>query len=315
MTLPSGRSHPTPVFVLGLQRSGTTWLANILAHHPRAVAVEAEEHFGIHESIFFSHFARAYGDLADEESFRRFAAAFTTSDYYLLTGIEPEWLTLARPRTYAQAFRAVMDELAHRRGGADLWIEKSPHHTLLAAQLEAAFPDARFVAIVREAVAVVHSRIWSSGHRPPPYPARLVILMRAAWTCSLHQRWLLRFCRLGSNCLLTTYEGLAGDTEATVREICTFLAIEFDPAMLDVPWRRNTSFRSSDERRERSLGRLDALVVRAASALLGTLPLALLRWGAQRRQARRGIDWPEWCWRRRDAGPLPATGASRARPV
>lgn len=81
-------SHATPVFVLGVQRSGTTWLANILAQHSRAIAVQADDHFGIHESIFFSHFARVYGDLGDEANFERFATDFATSDYYVLTGLE-----------------------------------------------------------------------------------------------------------------------------------------------------------------------------------------------------------------------------------
>src|SRR5919108_3944767 len=83
--------RPTPVFVLGLERSGTTWLANILASHPQAVAVQSEDHFGVHESIFFSHFAPAYGDLNEEHNFRRFATDFTASDYYLLSGLPADW--------------------------------------------------------------------------------------------------------------------------------------------------------------------------------------------------------------------------------
>jgi hypothetical protein len=95
-------SRPTPVFVLGQHRSGTTWLANILANHHRVVAVQSDDHFGVHESIFFSHFARAYGDIADETNFRRFAADFAASDYYILTGE-----LRARPAAAADVGRAL----------------------------------------------------------------------------------------------------------------------------------------------------------------------------------------------------------------
>jgi hypothetical protein len=234
------------IAILGQHHSGTTWLANILANHPRVVAVQSDDHFGVHESIFFSHFARAYGDIADEANFRRFAADFATSDYYILTGLEADWLLRRRPRSYAEAFRAVMDEMARRRDG-DVWIEKSPQHTLLGEELAAAFPDARFVAILRRAHAVINSHVWLGGEpplyigRPPQYPARLVRLAKLCAVYALHDRWLRRFCRPRARCLLVTYESLTADpTEETARA-CEFLGIPFESSMLDLPWRKNTS--------------------------------------------------------------------------
>ena len=83
---PTPEESPMPLFVLGAQRSGTTWTANLLAAHPQVAAVQSDDHFGIHESIFFSHFARAFGDLDDDANFDRFVAQFVTSDYYVLSG-------------------------------------------------------------------------------------------------------------------------------------------------------------------------------------------------------------------------------------
>lgn len=293
--------HPTPVFVLGVQRSGTTWLANILAQHSRAVAVQSADHYGIHESIFFSHFARAYGDLNNEADFRRFAADFTSSDYYVLSGLEPEWLSEIRPRSYPAAFRAMMDEFA-RRAGADLWVEKSPAHTLLAEQLAADFPDARFVAVLRETRAIVASQLWLPGRRPPAYPARLRRLIGLSLHCA-QQRWLRRFCKRNDACFLTTYERLARDTEGETRRICAFLGIDYEATMLELPWRRNTSFGAA-ERRRRALQLPDRLVVAVANAALHLLPASVVGSLIARRRARRGVIWPDWCWRRRDAGLL-----------
>lgn len=292
--------HPTPVFVLGIQRSGTTWLANILAQHSRAVAVQSADHYGIHESIFFSHFARTYGDLNEEANFRRFATDFTSSDYYVLTGLEPERLTEIRPRSYPAVFRAVMEEFA-RRARADFWVEKSPTHTLLAEQLAATFPDARFVSVVRQTRATITSQLWLPGRLPPPYPARLRRLIGLSLHCA-QQRWLRRFCKRNDACFLTTYERLARDTEGETRRICAFLGIDYEATMLELPWRRNTSFGTAERRRALQLS--DKLVVAVANAALHLLPPSMVVSLIARRRARSGVKWPDWCWRRRDAGLL-----------
>jgi Sulfotransferase family len=300
---PLDTSRPTPVFVLGQHRSGTTWLANILANHPRVVAVQSDDHFGVHESIFFSHFARAYGDIADEANFGRFAADFATSDYYILTGLEADWLLRRRPRSYAEAFRAVMDEMARRQDG-DVWIEKSPQHTLLGEELAAAFPDARFVAILRRAHAVVNSHLWLGGEpplyigRPPRYPARLVRLAKLSAVYALHDRWLRRFCRPRARCLLVTYESLAADPTGETARVCEFLGIPFESSMLDLPWRKNTSVKSPGMK---SLGAADRIVVTLAVNAFRVVPLQLLNSLIRRRQSRGQLEWPVWCWRRRDA--------------
>ena len=45
----------TPIFVVGSNRSGTTYISNILASSNLITAVQHEEHFGIHESSYFNH--------------------------------------------------------------------------------------------------------------------------------------------------------------------------------------------------------------------------------------------------------------------
>jgi hypothetical protein len=288
------------VFVLGLDRSGTTWLANLLANHPRAVAVQSHDHFGVHESIFFSHFARAYGDLRDDVCFQRFAADFTQCDYYLLTGIEPEWLVARRPRGYPEAFRAVMDEFAARQPEpARAWIEKSPAHTLIADALARDFPDARFVAIVRRHREVIASRLVVSGEPPPGYPGRVGRLLRLSRDCSLYERWLRRFCAGDDGRALLTYEALTADPASELARACEVIGLEFEPAMLDLPWRRNTSFEGK-QARSRGLSLPDQIVTASALAAFGLIPAERLRAQVFARQRGHEIEWPSWVWRRRD---------------
>ena len=303
MAVPATR--PTPVFVLGLQHSGTTWLASILAQHSRAAAVRSDRR-GVHESILFSHFAPAYGELDDDANFERFATDFTTCDYYRLSGVTRRWFRDARPRTYAEALRGLMEEVARLQGGADVWVEKSPDHTLLAEELAAAFPDARFVGITRQARAAIASRLWSGGRRPPPYPQRLRLLLELSGQRSA-ERWLKRFCRAREACFLTSYERLLADPQEEARRICGFLGIPYEPEMLEPPFQPNTSFVSADQRR-RALSIPDSLVLAAAQAGLRVVPAAAWRSvivsHRARVAARGGIVFPEWCWRGRDADRL-----------
>lgn len=313
--------NPTPIFVLGVQRSGTTWMANLLAEHSQVTAVQSADHFGIHESIFFSHFARAYGDLAERDNFERFARDFTTSDYYLLTGIEADWFWRLQPRSYPEAFRALMDETAWRRGGTRYWIEKSPHHTVLADELRATFPDARFICITRRRNDTVRSYLASAWDPPPRYPGRLLKLVRLTWTCDRYHRHVERFQRQCDKAWTTTYEALKADTADLLGQACAFLDLSWEPAMMVPRYAKNSSFRSRSERRRQDLSLVDRTIVSLAAAIFSILPLRWIDRVAGHLERRRGVLWPDWCWRRRDGGEAaisdcslvssPPTGANR----
>jgi len=286
-------ASPTPIFVLGLQRSGTTWISNVLCASKDVAGVEARKGYGIKESIFFSHFARAYGDLDDDEAFRVFAADFVASDYFIHSGLEESWFLARRPRSYAEAFRAVMNELA-RRSNARAWVEKSPRHTLLADSLAAAFPDARFVCVRRKLAALIRSRLWLEGP-PPRYPRRLGVLLRACAAHALYTRTMIRFSKRCPRSVLIDYEEMSRDPENVCRRVTKFLGLDFDIDMLEPRYPPNTSFGNTADRR-RALGPVDRIAILLFGATLRLLPLGFLeRLEAHRREAA-GIDWPDWCW-------------------
>jgi hypothetical protein len=301
---PGSESSPIPVFVLGLQRSGTTWIANMLGAHSQVACVEAEDHHGIHESIFFSHFARTYGDLEDDENFRRFATDFTASDYYLLTGIEETWFWQRRPRSYAGAFRDLMEEMARRRD-ARFWIEKSPDHTLLCRQLARDFPDARFVCVVRESMSRVRSMVSGPKWRPRSYLGRILFLFRACAANDLYGRTLKRFSSECGRGILIRYEDLLGDADGNLRRITDFVGMPFEPTMLRARFAPNSSFRSSQER-DRALSAFDRGLIRVFAGIFHFVPLPLLRGINSWRHRGHLPKWPAWVWKRRIRRPSDA---------
>ncbi len=291
--------RPTPIFVVGLQRSGTTWVANCLGGHPDVAVVEAEDHHGIHESIFFSHFARAYGDLADDGAYARFLEGFLTSDYFLLSGVAAGEFTAVRHRSYAEAFGFLMDRVA-RNQGCRFWLEKSPDHTPFVADIRRAFPTAHFVCVSRNPRGLVRSRLHAYGRRPSRGLKRMVQVVKGGVAVSFYQRLLADFCRRDGLALLVRYDDLVAATEQGLREITEFIGCGFDEGILKERFAPNTSFSGTGKGARAGLGATDRFLLEASLGLTGLVPLAALRRIRDWKVRRGGVRWPDWCWKRRD---------------
>lgn len=284
-----------PVFVLGLQRSGTTWVANMLAGSGAVAAVAAPEHQGVHESIFFSHFARLFGPFDDPQARGRFLDAFAASDYFLLTGLPRASLDamVAQATDPAGVFAAVMDAVADR-DGCTHWLEKSPHHTLLADDLAMRFPEARFVCVMRASATLVASRLVGYGRSPSRGLKRAADILRGALVNALYARHMRRFAaRAQGRALLLRYEELTAHPASGQRRLVRFLGLAVPPERLVSAYSPNTSHKQSGTQR---LSPLDRALVWLGDGLGRLVPLAVLALAEDRRRRARGADWPDWVW-------------------
>lgn len=289
--------RPTPIFVLGLQRSGTTWTANLLCQHRDCVGIQAPDHSGIHESIFFSHFARAYGDLTDDTNFSRFLNDFESSDYYQLSGLPAGWLRSQSLRSYPAIFRSLMDEVA-KREDCSFWVEKSPHHTLLCDELAACFPDAKFICVRRRAVDLIRSRLHSDDWTPTRYPMRVFKLLRSCASYTLYVRSLENFFKRNRNTILVSYEKLLEDLPGQLKRITKHVGLQFDPTMIEVPYVPNSSFPGGLVTQKLQSACDRALTV-LFCAVFALVPFRVLVAAEKRKSGRRGEPWPAWVWLRR----------------
>ncbi|WP_186009170.1 sulfotransferase family protein [Tropicibacter naphthalenivorans] len=285
------------IFILGLQRSGTTWTANMLAALPSVAAIQAGDHEGVHESIFFSHFAKAFGDWDDLPARRRFIEAFKQSDYFQLSGLEPELLdefaeTKSSP---AEVFLSMMDLYAEVNG-ADAWIEKSPHHTFCAEEIAEAAPDAQFLIVQRRVPDLVRSRLFSFGRQLRWPPMRWLDVARGAIAAKHAEREMLEFAADNPQAMVVRYEDLLHDDDMVLREaIIDFLGLDAYPDDMISQYEANSSFAGGPRK---SLGPVSKLVLAVAAFVGGLLPMSLLRRIRDARNEKRGIDWPDWAWKR-----------------
>lgn len=219
--------NPTPLFVLGRHRSGTTWLANALASLPEVYAPEHASPRRIHESAFFSHLVRHCNHGRTESDLCEIKRLFESSRFFALTGQQqgPDILRLG-PAGY---LRAIM-EAGARRKGARYWLEKTPAHTLHSRFLAEAFPDAIFVAVQRNYREVVGSNVHGFGE-----PA-------SAWSWFRHSAATAAYEKVTTRrpAVVVRYEDLLADFAGTMLGLMR--ALEISGPAPPIAAERNSSF-------------------------------------------------------------------------
>jgi len=285
------------IFILGLQRSGTTWLANMLAGSGEVAAVTAEEHRGVHESIFFSHFAKAFGPLSDPSGQSRFKEAFENSDYYQLTGLSSAFLedAIAAADDHAAVFETVMGRVMTDQN-CRYWLEKSPHHSMLADELAARFPKAKFICLSRRSKSLIMSRLAAYGRSPATGPKRVADILRGCLANAYYTRKLTAFSANRANALMLCYDDFAADPQRGRQQLVDFLKLEAPAEALESKFAANTSH--DRKTATRTISAFDRFLIELGDRIGHVLPLQMLATFEGKRRAGKGVDWPDWVWLR-----------------
>ncbi|MGF1524208.1 MAG: sulfotransferase [Leptolyngbyaceae cyanobacterium] len=210
-------------FIVGCPRSGTTLLQQMLDAHPE-VAVAPETHF----MRLFWNARDEYGDLTEDHNYQQLLDKIIALPEFLEMELDAqEFLETAWhvKRTYAVIFQLLLEKFAHRRS-AKIIGEKTPNHVLYMPAIQTLFPNARFIHIVRDPRSVVNS--W----RSVPWSKGTVTGDAEMWRYYVSAAQ--RKPPSEKNQLFTLhYEKLVLEPERTLRSLCQFLDLEFEPVMLD----------------------------------------------------------------------------------
>ena len=208
---------PAP-FVVGMNRSGTTLLRMMLDAHPQ-LTIPPETHFIPDLIETYRHGGATPERLVEVVTSQREWGDFGFDEKEL-----QELFGAIEPLEPGPAIRAFF-ELYAEREGKPRWGDKTPRYVTRMRMIERALPEARFVHLVRDGRDVALSVTDRT--------------VKDITVAGVAKRWKQKVSRARRHApylkhyLEVRYEDLIIDTESALRQICEFIDLPFDEAMLD----------------------------------------------------------------------------------
>jgi hypothetical protein len=255
---------PTPIFVVGAERSGTKWLANILCNHPAIVGVQSERHHGILETNMLANMERKFNLRSDDDYFAMLDLWFKT-DFFQITQVDKHvfYRLQPRPNSCVLLFALLMDELA-RKKGTQFWIQKTnPEAALRVADF---FHDARWIVIRRNIIDNIKSTLQDIRNR-----GGQMSVIRATYSYIVHEKQLKCVSRKVRP-VDVSYEDLVRDTAGQIERVCEILGVKYYPSMLHVQFNNSSFSKTSD--RTSALGAAEKTLIKCCSFIFRLFPLA-----------------------------------------
>lgn len=231
-----------PIFIAGLERSGTSLLYALLASHPNIAMTR--------RTNLWTYFYNQYGDLSKPENFERCLATMMVYKRLLPVNLDADQLRRdfqQGEKSYPRLFALIEEQYAHRLG-RPRWGDKSLNTERYADLIFDAYPDACILHIMRDprdryASALARWKVSRGGAGAGS----------AVWLSSLrlaerHQE------KYPDRYMIVRYETLASQPERTLRTICSFIDEEYTPAMLSM----KSAEEFADQGGNSSYGQFDA---------------------------------------------------------
>jgi hypothetical protein len=197
-------------------RSGTSLLYALLNQHPQIALIYEGDLAHVHSLFWFRRNTRQW--LTKWESWNG-----ALSRHKLDTSNLPDGIFDLK-----NAVRAVYTEYARQKKGATIWGCKSPTYYDEITRLSRTFPNARFVIIWRDLRDICGSIVDAA--QESPFFDRKGMLLRAILGYHEMKVQCDSLARSGRIHQLN-YEDLVQDPRASMKAICAFLDIPFDPRM------------------------------------------------------------------------------------
>jgi len=207
---PGGSDAARPVFIVGMHRSGTTLLEQMLCGSPQVKGI---------------------GELYDFTSAMRHA-----TDHHCRGVLDEEIVRRAPAADLAAAGRRYLASTAWRLQGEACFTDKLPSNFLNVGFIAAALPQARILHMVRDPMETCFSNLRELFSEANPYSYDLRELG------DFHQRYRTLMAhwhqRLPGRILNVSYARLLREPDAVMREVSAFCGIDYSADMLETESRQ-----------------------------------------------------------------------------
>ncbi|NQX87075.1 MAG: sulfotransferase [Halioglobus sp.] len=211
------------LFIIGMPRSGTKLLRQLLNQHSRIRIPNIETEF----YPFLVRYIDKHGPCDGLSDFLQMAKALQTMPFFIYMREEcnaidtVSWYKACRDYSAAGIFYGLLLSATKSYGSNGLFIgDKSPSYINQLAQLNQSFPKARFIHIVRDArdysLSINHA--WGKNK----------IRAASRWSDSIGS--LIRY-RKHIRLHELRYEDLIENPQCELKAICTFLGLPFENGM------------------------------------------------------------------------------------
>lgn len=209
-----------PIFIGGVERSGTSLLYALLGSHPNIAMTR--------RTNLWPYFYRQYGDLAEPENLDRLLNTWKTYRRVWVLDLNLEAIRkefYLGETSYTRLFALLWEQFADRMG-KPRWGDKSLHTERYADVIFRAFPGARILHIVRDprdrfASALKRWKVIRGG----------VGSGTGMWLDSVRTGY-RNLRKYPGQYRFVRYESLAAEPEKTMQEICDFIGEVYDPEIL-----------------------------------------------------------------------------------
>ena len=145
-TSSSSTFESSPIFIVGMPRSGTTLMSSLLAAHPQIT-------IPLSETKFLCEWIKKDNDSNAPQDFDSFWNDYIHSERFSYLGIDAnnvlQKILSYEDITYGNIFNSILDEYAEKMD-KKRWGEKTPDHWRFADVLLDWYPKAKVIWIVRD---------------------------------------------------------------------------------------------------------------------------------------------------------------------
>jgi hypothetical protein len=249
------------IFIVGLSRSGTTLMRNVL-NQSDLIAISRENHFlghligaeGMRQKF------HKFGDLSIDENVHKlvdylYSGGSERSSWFRRASSHWRWITrrvdrqeftqkLLETDRSERAFFTLLMQLFADKKGKPIMGEKTPAHFRYAETLLNWFPEAKIIHMMRDPRGIFVSEWRRRQKEAQSFPyrqlKRLPILMKLVILLQTTMTW-REGARRGRenqkkyplNYYMQRFEDLVSDPEIHVKELCAFIGVPFQPTMLE----------------------------------------------------------------------------------
>ena len=236
----------SPIFIVGLPRSGSTFLLNLITTNPGIMAIGELLFLTPWRRDFRYFLKKSVGDLSSVDNIVKMTdlmfsgknlPGLTASfwqygeKYYNHQDLKDNIVNrlLQTDRSLENIFKAIVEEFT-KYWGYTRFCAKFPVFVKHVPDLIKWYPDCKILHLVRDPRAMAMSRANFYGKKRLNYRKAMVLFatMQYIWTSKLHEAY-----QGITNYALVRYEDLIAQPEHTISQLCDFTCIDFTSRMLE----------------------------------------------------------------------------------